>query len=291
MDEKLVATFEMLVERLSSVELTLGAIRETGKHWQERMPIGSVLCGALYRPGSAAGDLTIVKNYEGALTDHHVFAVTFEDTLPTWWQPSEWAGGRLRTWVDDAVEAVIGVDRAEAIRGRCLALMKDVSDPDNLVISCASVDAGLRGTTDIHIWWLRTAVTHKIPEVKDLLGDYVILQLGDDPSEGCIQTVVSIVDRIFDLCDETRPLAIDIQEIDSSLTDLAAAQYVCHPPSDQQLKELWDGMTYHRREDVKEIADEWRNRRSRMNRAQLLVDDATNKVHFASLMKLVATPS
>jgi hypothetical protein len=150
MDERLVAAVEALVERLTGVELTLGELKESRKHDQDYAPSGRELCGALYRRGSRKGELKIFKNYGGRFGEHHLLAVTCEETMPCWWHSFEWARGEERSWVDDAVEAVIGVEKAKAVRGRCLALLEaeaEEGDPDILEMCCR--DVGLDCDLDV----------------------------------------------------------------------------------------------------------------------------------------------
>jgi hypothetical protein len=133
---------------------------------------------------------------------------------------------------------------------------------------------------------------HKVPEVRDLVGEYVLLQF-DEASSGSVEAIVCIVDRIFDLCREAmspafemptpRPSTIEVQIIPWSLTELAAAKYL-----GRDMKELWAGMTADRREEIMITGKDWTARRRRMNPDQRLVDDRESFVGYDLLMELLA---
>jgi hypothetical protein len=292
MDERLVACFEMLVERLTDVELTLGALKESRKHEQEDAPSGTELSGALYRRGSRSGELTIYKNYKGRFEEHQLLAITCGGTIPSWWHSLEWACSEERSWVDDAVEAVIGAERAKAVRGRCLALLearKNDADKKYHVIHCK--DVGLDGGSDVHTWWFRTAVMHTVPEVRDLVDEYILLQF-DEASSGSIEAIVRVVDRIFDLCAAPtfeapfrRAPSMEVYILPPSLTELAAAKY--HRGA-QDLKELWASLTAERREEIITTEKDWTARRCRMIYDERRIDDLENFVSHHLLRELLA---
>jgi hypothetical protein len=219
--------------------------------------------------------------------------------MPFWWHSFEWARGEERSWVDDAVEAVIGVEKAKAVRGRCLALLEaEEDDPDNLVMPCR--DVGLDDDWDVRTWWFRTAVMHLVPDVKDLVGNYVLLRF-DEASAGSIEAVVHVVDRIFDLCWENGPPdievrvqrapTIEVQILPWSLTELAATKMGNEFDRKRDLKKLWDGMTVERRKELKTETRHWTARRLRMTPDQRLVDDRESFVSYDLLMDLVANAS
>ena len=204
------------------------------------------------------------------------------------------ARGEERSWVDDAVEAVIGVEKAKAVRGRFLELLEaEKKDPDNLEVCCK--DVGLDSGSDVLTWWFRTAVMHKVPEVRDLEGSYVLLQF--DEASCNIEAIVCVVDRLYDLCWEDGPPEIEartrrapmieVQILPRSLTELAAAKSVKFLRA-RELKELWAGMTAKRREEIMITGKDWTALRRRMNPDQRLVDDRESFVRYDLLMELLA---
>ena len=283
--ERLVAAVQALADRLADVELALATMQETKKYEQEKAPTGTELCGSLYRRGSRPGELTIVKNYDGPCGDDALLAVTCDDHFPCWWHSVEWARGEVRTWVDDAVEAVIGVERAKAVRARCLELLEaEEEDPDNLEICC--MDLGLDSTSDLMVWWLRTAVAHRVPEVRDLGPNYLLLRPLADVG---IEMVVRVVDLIFDLCAEPRTPVLEVHILPEALTDLAGAKECTRSRSEgDDPKKLWAGMTPERREKLKTEARHWTARRDRMTPDQRRVDDRDSFVKYDLLMAVVA---
>ena len=312
MDERVASAFEMLVERMTNMEQSLGALMELQRYEQDGMPQGTVLCGCLYRPGSLAGELTIRKEYGGSLPcgDSSLVVATVGDVYlgGFWWRHTlEWSRGEARTWVDDAVEAEIGVEAAAAVRGRCRGVLEaaaegrpeeghpdeghpDVSDTF-IRILCGDVGMVGRGAPDpredLRHAWFRTAIVRAVPGVLDMAGDYVLVRAGTG-----VASAVALVDRAFDRCGEPRTPEMTLRLLDPVLTELAgflavSSEDETDPQDVADLKERFDALPEERRHCVLCHLASWRARRTHMTPEQVDLDDRASFLSFQMLETLL----
>jgi hypothetical protein len=290
---------------------SLGTLIELKKYEAEGTPIGTELCGSLYRPGAPSRELRIEKEY-GGRNRSGTIAVTCSFDLPLFWMTPEWCHDPTfsKSWIDEEVVAEVGMELATAVRARVLA----ASDPEELeeygaMGNCADVgyvvpdrddprsDAvfggggrGVHRATEgghapIESGWFRTAVMRRVPEVLDMCGTYVLVDVESAVAEP-IEIAVRVVDRIFDLCGEKRPHSLTLQLLKPALRDVAMA-YARIDGADEA---LWGRQTESVRTWILRTAREWRAERARMTAKQRLEDDRENYVtydHLSSMLKTV----
>jgi hypothetical protein len=148
------------------------------------------------------------------------------------------------------------------------------------------MDLGLDSPLDLMVWWLRTAVAHRVPEVRDLGPKYLLLRPLADVG---IEMVVRVVDLIFDLCAEPRTPMLEVHVLPEALTELAGAKECTRSRSEgDDPKKLWAGMTPERREELMTMERHWTVRRYRMTPDQRRVDDRENFVSYDLIRAIVA---
>jgi hypothetical protein len=219
-----------------------------------------------------------------------------------WWRPTlEWSRGEARTWVDDAVEAEIGVEAAAAVRDRCRVVeaaaegYPEASDASFTRILCG--DVGMVGPgapdprEDLRHAWFRTAIVRAVPGVLDMAGDYVLVRADTGTGTG-IASAVALVDRAFERCGEPRTPEMTLRLLDPVLTELASFLAVSsedeNDPEDvADLKERFDALPEERRHCVLRLLATWRDRRAHMTPEQVDLDDRASFLRFQLLETLL----
>ena len=242
---------------LKRIESKVDAVIRTLRQDNERKAAGAILSGAVYRTPSplefpvVGADLQVHKRYdERALRQGRVLVVvtcdvgggggTLDVTL-------EWSRGTSRSWMDDAVERVLGAAHAREVRKKCEVLL--LSGRRGGFIECAEVGMDSARNAYLSNEWLELAVRLEMRRVVDVVAvgtgveDEQLLGLrfaggfvGSAPKTA-MEDVVRVVDEYHRLCKLALPKFMNVYTVPEEMEEVALAKI--RGASELMMKKAW----------------------------------------------------
>ena len=206
----LVETFEMLVERMTNVEMAMKTILDDRIAGYEMMPAGSHIPGGIF----GCQGLIIEKHCTGPPMGL-VYVDVGRDILESLSsiETIEWCRGISGCWMDEYVSAEITPDIMVLVKSNCEELLEEYVQGDGTVgmhpmLKCKDVGMPECGphTSDnlLANVWFEVAVRAKIPGVIACGEGGVVLKV---PEDGGIKWIVQVIIDIAKLM-ETYPIVL-----------------------------------------------------------------------------------
>ena len=216
-EDAAVSTFEMLVERLTNVEISVESLVEDRIASYEMLPTGSRIPGVLF----GCRGMVIHKHCDGAPSGlvYVDDGRNLSDGLRNF-HSLEWCGGTEYCWMDEHVSAKFGHRAIHSIKSECeTVLTEDFYDG---CIDCCDVGLPVEKYGHRHLIpaWFEIAAQAKVSGLVACGYGGIILHV---PLGGGLKWIVDAVMKLNKLLDVGVPMRLSVAEVPPILFDVMVA--------------------------------------------------------------------
>ena len=212
-ESKLIIMFEMLIERLSTIEEDVKSMKAAVKHDNAvRAPADSDICGDLF--GWRHG--VIKKNYDNELPDIVEVDLCIYDGMKSIVSP-EWADGSLASWVDPHLSAIWGNESYTTIRreirehlrsddgSHFVRVFDQTMTKSKRVLRCSAVksllDKGFKKEEIVDWVFADVVIRRRYPQVWAARFGMIIIEVPDNYTGCRLTRVVNIINELCAIVD------------------------------------------------------------------------------------------
>lgn len=260
-ESRLVKVFDMLVDRLNTVENTMAEMKAATVHQNDSSPAGSVFSGRLH----CSRDVTVTKHYNNMLQKHQYLAVVVDTRRELlhnhWWPSRKWANGG-----DDPhpfvakLERALGPTRYAALRsvfaafyaGRdpkhddeccCLPCGREITLPPSFWVPEGS---SIRvPSTNVFDCMAACVIGNEVPEVVlvsayDMVIKFKEAPVGDDNSIR-VADVLQVVAKVCAAIGTSADVVTGVKLYQMCIADIPLMAAILGD-SDSRIREEWDAL-------------------------------------------------